>query len=65
LINGWSETIALIPLGQLRVINEEEFVQLLLQQELIISDGFGDAEDELWSPNEKKLFPMVEKGAVK
>lgn len=65
LINGWSETIALIPIGQLRVINEEEFVQLLLQQELIISDGFGDAEDELWSPNEKRLFPMVEKGAMK
>ena len=65
-IRDWRRRlIALIPLGQLRVINEEEFVQLLLQQELIISDGLGDAEDELWSPNEKKLFPMVEKGAMR
>jgi len=54
-INGWAETVALLPLGRLRVISGEECVQLLLQQELVISDGFGNSEDMIWSPKEKRL----------
>jgi len=63
LINGWSETVALLPLGRLRLISEEECARLLLQQELIISDGFGEGEDEIWSPSEKKLLPIAAKGS--
>ena len=58
LINGWSETVALLPLGRLRVISDEECTRLLLQQELVISDGVGNSEDMIWSPSEKKLSPL-------
>ena len=57
-IDGWAETLALVPLGRLRVITEEECTRLLLQQELVVSDGFGDAEDMIWSPKEMRLLPI-------
>ena len=63
-IDGWSEIVALMPLVRMRQISEEECIKLLLQQELIISDGFGNSEDMMWSPSEKRLLPICDPSAT-